>query len=1267
MSQPLNPVTLRLQGQHLIEASAGTGKTWTIASLYLRLVLGLGGPTGQPLRPRHILVLTFTRAATQELVDRIRIRLVQAWACFEGTAPPDQVDPFLADLLASVPEGAARREAAWRLEQAATSMDDAAVMTIDAWVQRLLGEHLRPAGQPGIEQLLETDEAWMLEAVQDYWRQQVYPLDTDSMEAVADVVAGAAELAEWMAPALKAAAEPPAPPTDSLQLVLGAMAKSRAQTLKALQAGWFTRADDIEAWFASCLQSNPKTFNGNVLRDGLETVQRWCDDIRAWSQGTSAWLEGVNTGKPDERRLRERLTPQGLLGLHNKTFRPDDTQGLPAWAGEFERLVQGLDQLQHAHEILALHALGWVAGRMQQVKQDRSAYTFDDLLAQALEGLTRSPEVGQRLCSQYPAAMVDEFQDTSPAQLQLLQQVYRSEQAGQHTLLLIGDPKQSIYRFRGADIHGYLHTRRHLSHSLHSLDCNRRSVEPLVAAVNDLFERSERRNDRAGTDREPSGAFLHGSDVPFEGVRSQGPDERLVDEQGPLPVWCAWTEPLARTPGQGRAIDAARMAERMAALLSNPRVGFQTPQGSFRRLRPQDCCVLVRSRSESDAVRQALSARGIPSVYLSERDSVLESGEAVDVLELLRALLEPGRMEQARRVWACPSMALPLTQLLIEREDDMLWDQRIQRLQHAAQRWRTQGVLSAIRYFMQQEGLAARALASARAGERRLTNWMHLAEWLQSLAEVHRTPTALVQAYAAIVADPNGALKTTAGLREATLLRLESDQDVVQVVTIHKSKGLQYPLVWLPFGVGHRDERPSRPAFALTHQDGGWRVQPRTEDQDINGSEDAPLEVLREDVRLLYVAVTRGVHQVWLGACPRKPREKGAMDWHQTALGHLVSGARVHANPEDVVHDLRALWAAADAQGQGAGAHGVRLEVLDPNAPEPLTEWRPDSPLGEQAGAVTVQAVQRPARAVTHPVEASWRVASYTALAQGAGQSTPDWRELRWDETADRNSTSASSDTSNSIASMQPPQPTNPWHQWPSSAEFGQFLHECLEAGAAHGFSLSPDEGWKPQLQSLLRASAWSPLAADIERWLVQAVTQPVLPGGRSIAAQKTPRAELEFWMPLDRLDTQALDQLLQRHLWPGQARPPLRSQQVKGLLMGYADLVFESAGRFEVLDYKSNRLGDGPQHYHAQCLTQAVLEHRYDVQAALYLLALHRLLAQRLGAAYDMRQHLGSAHLMFLRGIDHDQGGVLSMEAQPEWLLPLDALLGGECMLLNA
>jgi exodeoxyribonuclease V beta subunit len=1274
MSAPLQALTLPLQGHHLIEASAGTGKTWTIASLYLRMVLGLGTPQGRALHPRDILVLTFTRAATRELVDRIRSRLVQACEAFSGRCAPAADDDFLQALLASMPTGILREQATWRLEQAASAMDEAAVLTIDAWVQRLLNEHLLQPGRRGPEQILERDDAWVQAVVRDYWRQQVYPLDDAAMQAVGDVVGEPDTLARSLLDALHG--PPPKPLSDgrSLQSALADIAKARALTLSSLKTAWALYADQIEHWFASRLQSNPKFFNGNRLKGGMKPVKRWCHQIRCWAAGPSAGLQGVNLGKPKDRDLRHKLTRAGLLQLHSKATVPADEHSLPPWCVAFERLVAELDQLPQVHSELMTHALAWVADALQRRKQQQSAYTFDDLLHQLTQGLHRQASVAHKIRQQFPVALVDEFQDTSPAQWALFERVYPDAASPDQALLLIGDPKQSIYAFRGADIHSYLNVRRRLVNRLHTLDCNRRSVPALVTALNTWVQ---------GADRRPlsspaKGAFLHGGEVPFLPVRSLGPIERLVCNGERLPVLCAWTQAQAGVAARGRQRDAARAAHQIAWLLTHPGVGFQAPGGSLRRLRPRDCCVLVRSRIEAQAMAQALRKLGCDSVYLSERDSVLESQEALDLFSLLQALLEPRRIESARRVWASASMGHRLGQLINDRADEPLWDARIRSLQACAARWAQEGVMSAVRHFIREEGLVSRAMASP-GGERRLTNWLHLAEWLQAWGAQHHSPPALVRAYAQVMADPAAALQGTPGLREATLLRLESEADVVQIVTIHKSKGLQYPLVWLPFGVAPKPERESGRAHELVYEAGRWQVREPDGDPaagEQNQAQPLQPDVMREDVRLLYVALTRAVHQLWLGAVPSKSHPNQAQNWHESALGHWVSGAGTVRRDEEVVQDLQTLWStlhtATLAEEAGAGPLGwVHLETVDPeaervwpadqglpsSAPTPWPSNLPSEPhsrpvAGPEAGLLPEDSPPRAARRVLHPVQRSWCVASYSALARGAGEHLSPWRELRWDEEPVQVRGDPTSGLSGASAA-------GPWHTWPSSAAFGQLLHEALELGADVSFASGPDSPWLDEMRALLACSPWADQADAIESWLCRVVSQPFLPGGQSLNQLTLARAELEFWMPMQTLDTRAIDALLQQQLWPGEPRPALKPQSLEGLLMGFADLVFDSEGRFSVLDYKSNRLGDGPAHYSPAALRTTVLEHRYDLQAALYLLALHRLLGQRLGPAYRPQDHLGSAHFLFLRGIDQPDGHLLSIAPDAAWLKPLDQLMG--------
>lgn len=1294
MSLPLNALTLPLRGHQLIEASAGTGKTWTIAALYLRLVLGLGSPQDQPLHPRQILVLTFTRAATRELVDRIRSRLVQAHDVFAGRVGPESADSFLQALLLAVPEGPPRVQALWRLEQAAAAMDDAAVLTIDAWVQRLLSEHLLEPGHQGLEHVLESDESLKAAAVRDYWRQQVYPLDDDAMAAVADVAPDAQGLAQLLDASFGAgAAGAPPTPSVTLQASLQTLAEQRAGELQALKRQWAALVDDIEDWFEVRLQENPRYFHGSRLKGGMKPVRQWCEQIRRWVAGPSAFLEGVNIGSPADRKLRSKLTRAGLMQLHNRATAPADEQALPAWARAFEDLLHALDHVPQAQPILLNHAHAWVTDAVQRRKQEQSAYTFADLLRQVTQALGQHEALAHRVRQQYPVALVDEFQDTSPAQLSLFEQVYTDPDAVDQALLFIGDPKQSIYGFRGADIHSYLRVRRRLVHRLHTLNGNRRSVRPLVTALNTWLSHAERACAHAdGKPHEASettGAFVHGLDVPFLPVEPLGPSERLVCGGHAMPVLCAWTQGQAGVAAAGRNRDAARAAGQIAWMLSHPEVGFQaTADGAahpLRRLRPQDCCVLVRSHTEAQAMAQALRDQGLSSVFLSERESVLQSVEAQDILLILQALLEPRSLQCARRVWACETMGLALQQLVHEHTDDALWDARIQRLQDGAQRWAREGVMAALRHFIREEGVVARAHA-APMGERRLTNCLHLAEWLESLSAQHRSPAALVRAYANVLADPIAALQNTPGLRDATLLRLESEADVVQIVTIHKSKGLQYPLVWLPFGVASSADRVAKGQPTGEHRDVLSAQDPAGEVPaesptagDTEAADDSPqpsstpqdaLEALREDVRLLYVALTRAVHQVWLGATPRKAHPNRAQNWHLSALGRWVSGAGHPRADAEVVEDLRGLWAAMQSrcaeEDPAPGPMGwVHLDIVDaeddaiwpvkaaPAQPGVGPTW-PSGPAIQPCppAAPSPASPARPARSVAHPVQRQWRVSSYSALASGAGEHLSAWRELRWDETTDTSAAPIG-------AAQSPAETAGPWHAWPSSAAFGQLLHECLELGAEAHFDTRPDSAWSHALRVRLDSSAWAQHAQDIQAWLFRVVRAPLLPTGQALCELPVARAELEFWMPMQPLDTRALDSLLMQHLWPGEPRPALRPQRLEGLLMGFADLVVESQGRLEVLDHKSNRLAEGPRGYTPAALKAAVLEHRYDLQAAVYLLSLHRLLRVRLGAAYRPQSHLGCAHFLFLRGIDQPGGHLVSIPADIAWLEPLDALLG--------
>ncbi|MDE1929858.1 MAG: UvrD-helicase domain-containing protein, partial [Burkholderiales bacterium] len=312
----LDPLTLPLHGSRLIEASAGTGKTWTIAALYVRLVLGHGGASAyaRPLLPSEVVVLTFTRAATRELSERIRARLVEAARCFRGEAA--SADPFLAGLLEAYADGAERTEAAWRLALAAEAMDEAAVHTIDAWCQRMLREHAFDSASAFDEELAADESLLRREAALDIWRQQVLPLDGPALDAVLGVWPDAEALVADAQALLR-----PGPVVDDAPPDLGALvarlAAARRAAVAALKSGWTGRAQAMRDWLDDQYASKACAYSRKSLQ---------ARHYRAWLDALAAWAADAQAEAPPLSAAARRLTPAGLAEI---AVAPDRALDLP--------------------------------------------------------------------------------------------------------------------------------------------------------------------------------------------------------------------------------------------------------------------------------------------------------------------------------------------------------------------------------------------------------------------------------------------------------------------------------------------------------------------------------------------------------------------------------------------------------------------------------------------------------------------------------------------------------------------------------------------------------------------------------------------------------------------------------------------------------------------------------------------------------------------------------------------------------------------------
>ncbi|CAJ1776979.1 RecBCD enzyme subunit RecB [Aeromonas dhakensis] len=1182
MTNQLNTLRFPLHGERLIEASAGTGKTYTIAGLYLRLLLGHGplieegADAGQasaherPLSVTEILVVTFTEAATAELRGRIRGRIHEARLAFmRGQSG----DALLTQLLAEVED---HELAARRLLAAERQMDEAAVFTIHGFCQRMLKQNAFESGALFETEFLTDDSQLRLQAVSDYWRAEFYPVDKTLASAVRALWPSPAALLREMNGWLDNSELEMRPPAGDE--TLAARHQAAMARIEAVKREWLAQVDEIR-----------RQTDGQISRYTGKNYEGWLAKIADWAQD-----EASGYAIPKE------LERFGQTVLEENLKKGGAVPTLPLF-GEIDALLASRPGIR---DLILQRAAVVVRSRMQASKRQAHQLSFDDLLKD-LDGALGS-SLGERLCERiratYRVAMIDEFQDTDPQQYRIFHRLYGGHK--DTALLMIGDPKQAIYGFRGADIFTYIQARRNVS-AHYTLGRNWRSSGALVAAVNGLFERA----------KDP---FIYEADIPFLPVEAQGKSKALRLDGETAPVLHCWQ--LSGQPTFNRGDYQSKMARATAAeihrLLTLAREG-KALIGS-EPVKAGDIAVLVRTGAEGKLVQQELARLAIASVYLSNRESVLEQVEAREILLILHACQNPSEERSLRAALATGLFDLDAKALDELASDERAWENAVQEFMEYRKVWHKRGVLAMLRALLHRRNLAASLLASP-YGERRLTNFLHLGELLQQVSSELDGEYALLRWL-------GEAVNRQSGQDAEQILRLESERKLVQIVTIHKSKGLEYPLVFLPFICSHRSA--DTPLYHEADEAGNRTIL------DLTGNEDslaeADKERLAEDLRLLYVALTRGVYATWLGLAPvRSGNGKSEKtDLHQTAIGYLLQKGE-EGDAATLATALSAL--AEDLPGVAVG---------EPS----LTRPAPLPPEEEQLGEPQV-------RRFGGTLERDWWISSYTGLAaQGHGHSKGVLANPGFDDEVVTEAAALAAEEP-----VQAPQPSI--FTFPKGARPGTLLHslfETIDFQSAAGDSLAQhistllaqdgfDESWAPVLQQQVEAVLETPLETGFGEPLRL----------RDLAPERK-QVELEFFLPMGRVTAPALTALCQQHDPLSRGNKPLSFATVQGMLKGFIDLVFEWQGRWYLLDYKSNHLGMSPADYSRPALEQAMVEHRYDLQYQLYSLALHRLLALRL-PGYDFDQHFGGVFYLFLRGMP--QGGIFHTRPSRELVQGLDRL----------
>ncbi len=1186
MTSPTAPAPLDLpldgNGTTLIEASAGTGKTYALTTLAARLIVEAQREISE------LLVVTFTVAATDELRDRMRRTLRDALRAAAGDADSGGQARELMARWASLGISAAQVER--RLEPAVADLDRANVVTIHGFCQRVIRDFAFDCGLPFGFAVSGDGFDVMSAAVRDHWRRAMYPAPkmrvqfAGSQQFLPKVqgndLFGALNLTDWVighlgkpaldirgADPLDAAAEQSLAEREAnWELALDAARQSAAgagQGLDAVLAALehpLTVAFDPKATFAA-------------LSAGVAKVPRLEDCLAALDAAATALLAAYHEWLPRARRAAL-----------------EDTR---------ER----------------------VARRVREYRQ----LGYDDLLLTVREALLRAPGLAERIRQRYPVALIDEYQDTDRAQADIFQRIYGG---GGGSMVIVGDPKQSIYRFRSADIFAYLRARAEVDDgdgSRLTLKDNYRAVPRLVAATNAVF----------GCEH-PFGLPEISFTPATPALSDDAPGLRVAGEEGAPPMQ------FRLIPGQERKqitkrdatpLAASQAADEIARLLELSKEGGASIAG--QPLAGSDIAVLVRKTEQGRRVASALAERGVRSVEVGVAD-VFDSREAEELERLLWAVASPHSAARMRGALAGDLFGMDAAQLASLADDDNAWNAWKERLGEWRAVWQAGGVASMVRRLLRSFHVgaaragdapngAAQQLLRHADGARRLTNVMHLADLLQQAeAAGHLTPTGV----AAWLSRRRGRVNIH---DEVAQLRLESDEELVKIVTVHRSKGLEFPIVFLPFawdaqrpgGTGAKKWEAQFHERAMAGLPEVLHLAPTAAERSKEW-----LEEFSEDARLLYVGLTRARLRCVVTWARATYSEYAPLTWLLRE-----AGADADAAGEAGQGPLEALQqVCAAAKRMPADAWLQRVEALVEQCPGGIgAEEMP-------VGANTPR--QRVAPPPSQPLQARERsralgrvrqMTSYSALAgqSGAAASGFDHEFL---EQPDHDMEATLDDAGEPLLGTAGVE-RSPF-TFPAGARVGSCLHEMFER-LARGAAL--DQVVSEGLARHRIDATWQDVATRMVEnvWNAQLEAAAGPGSGKPwrLSELSRPVPEMEFHLPARGLDRAALGSALDAH---GYGPPPPfgQEQTVDGFLRGFIDLVVERDGCWYVIDYKTNLLGRRGAEYAPQRLAAAMQRHGYRLQYLLYVLALHRHLQLRL-PEYSYETHIGGVFYLFTRGIE--------------------------------
>lgn len=1129
MNRDIDLLTCPLSGTNLIEANAGTGKTYTITALTARMICE------QTFTVDKILVVTFTKAAVSDLKAKIyeRLNLLRDGfrAAQAGTALPD--DEFIKDY---VTQNSGNAEKALRLlNNAIKDFDTASIFTIHSFCQRMLTENSF-SGRIAYDTEMTGDAADILiDPVRDFWRRYIYALPADAAKLFSDKTPE--NLTDFL---MKLEANPSAklintPDTDLEDFLNASDGLSHVfDKVKEIPDSVFDEVFSLIFPQGGQSPMNGRSYTTDGIRKAFRTIK---DQI----------LLG-------DRAFRSKVTP-----IRNLTAENISTKNKAKFTPPEHPFFHMMSEWQSASDNFDKYKKNFVSAMLIRLKEYTddvldahrmrvNSQSYNDLITRMHSAVSAGDSrMAEHIHNKFMAVLIDEFQDTDPMQYDIF-----TDSFGRYGMpvFMIGDPKQAIYSFRGADVYTYL--KASSDKTPLTLTRNHRSDKDLVRAVNGVF----------------SGVNAFGNEK-IKYNESQGELEITVtlgtERVSPMTVWHA--------DQANKEMLAEACAAEIARLL-NGRAEITDKKGK-RTARPSDIAVLARTKDQAIAVRNSLSALHVPCV-ISGSENVFASQQARDMARLLSAAVSPYSERAVRTALITDIFGYTAEQLYSLDETDG-WEDVFSKFLELSDILNRAGVAP---MFFRAAKIASlyERLAAQEQGERRLTNLIHLTELLQKReAEKKASPAQLVIWL-------TEQISLSSKRNEQYELKMDSDENAVTITTIHKSKGLEYDIVFTPFIMLSR--KNNKDEITGYHDESDELVL------DMSGSDEAAQkqkeEGLEEDLRLIYVALTRA-------------RAVCCTAWGTVSKGTTQSQAMLR-----LVHGESGKYDCMEANNFFGKIDGVTVTDLPVESGQIYVSDDEN---------LTAQNMPFSGR-----VPAPWRINSFSGLVHSAS-SVRDTDQYTQAETE-------AADTFSIFA-------------FPKGAKAGSCLHECMEDTPLDGFT---EETVRKTVEEKLNEYFFDErYVPAVTENIINILTRELIQGVRLGGISSDEHVhEMEFHMSTREFTSGALADIFAQNGQEDFARACSRLDftAVEGFMTGFADLIFRKDEKFYIVDWKSNHLGGRRENYSQENLHAEMIRSHYYLQLYFYTMALHMYLTAKMDG-YDYDTHMGGGIYVFMRGVgaDGDEG----------------------------